>query len=343
VHDRRSTRYNGHVSESTTWFETVGRIFHSIPDLATPAQVESALREILADPSLRLYWWDWEWRRYVDVDGLPAEPAPVPGAVVTPIEYASRKIGALLHRARLLESPEFMGSFVPMLRIAMERDRLHRDLMGKLDQLRASRRRIVSAGDEQRRRLERNLHDGVQQRLTTTLIPLRALTDRVASDEELARLARGALEELEGAIEDLRELARGLHPPLLAREGLAAALRAGAGRASLPVELDVRIPDRLPPALEAAAYYVCAEAVTNTIKHAQASGVWLTVVHENGSLTVEVRDDGIGGACLDCQEEATGLGGLLDRVEALDGTLELVSPEGSGTTLIAVFPLPLVV
>lgn len=331
------------MSEIIGWLQTIGRVFHAIPDLASPVEVQAALREILDDPGLRLYWWDWEHRRYVDVDGIPAEPAPVPGAMVTPIEYPSRKIGAMLHRKRLLEAPEFLGSFVPTLRIAMERDRLHRDLVSKLDQLRASRRRIVSAGDEQRRRLERNLHDGVQQRLTTSLIPLRALTDRLASDEELAPLARGALEELQGAIEDLRELARGLHPPLLAREGLAAALRAGAGRASLPVELDVRIPDRLPPALEAAAYYVCAEAVTNTIKHAQASGVWLTVVQENGSLTVEVRDDGIGGACLDCQEEATGLGGLLDRVEALDGTLELVSQEGSGTTLIAVFPLPPVV
>ena len=330
------------MSESRNWLHTIGQIFRAIPDLASPPEVQAALRSILDDPTLRVYWWDWERRRYVDADGVPAEPAFVPGAVVTPIEYESRKIGALLHRARLLEDPGFTGSFVPMIRIAMERDRLHRDLVAKLEQLRASRRRIVHAGDEERRRLERNLHDGAQQRLTTTLLPLRVLASKVAHDPELAALAEGALTELQGAIEELRELARGLHPPLLAREGLEAALRAGARRSTVPVELDLRLPGRLPPALEAAAYYVCAEAATNTAKHAQASKVWLSAVQENGTLTVVVRDDGIGGACVECgTEEATGLGGLKDRVEALGGVLDVVSPEGAGTLLTATFPLEL--
>ncbi|HEY6075461.1 MAG TPA: histidine kinase dimerization/phosphoacceptor domain-containing protein, partial [Gaiella sp.] len=197
-----------------TWLDTIGRIFSLIPDLASPHEVQTALREILDDPGLHLYWWDWERRRYVDVRGLVAEPAPVPGAMVTPIEYPTRKIGAMLHRRRLLEAPEFLGSFVPMIRIAMERDRLHRDLVAKLEQLRASRLRIVRAGDEERRRLERNLHDGAQQRLTASLFPLRALRQKAGGDEELVALVDGALTELEGAIADLRELARGLHPPL---------------------------------------------------------------------------------------------------------------------------------
>ena len=329
------------MRDARSWLETIGRIFRAIPDLATPAEVQAALRGILDDPSLRVFWWDWEYRRYVDTDGVPAEPAPVPGGVVTPIEYANRKIGAILHRTRLLDDPEFARSFVPMLRIAMERDRLHRDLVAKLEQLSASRLRIVRAADEERRRLERNLHDGAQQRLTTTLLPLRALAAKVGDDPDLRPLADGALGELQGAIEDLRELARGLHPPLLAREGLEAALRAGATRSTVPVELDLRIVGRLPPALEAAAYYVCAEAATNTVKHAQASRVWLTAVKENGTLTVVVRDDGIGGACVECgTEEATGLGGLKDRVEALGGVLEVISPEGQGTRLTATFPLP---
>ena len=171
--------------------------------------------------------------------------------------------------------------------------------------------------------------------------PLRTLAKKVAGDDELESLAAGALTELEGAIEDLRELARGLHPPLLAREGLAAALRAGATRSSVPVQLDLRLPARLPPALEAAAYYVCAEAATNTVKHARASQVWLTVAHENGTLTVVVRDDGVGGACIECgEDQATGLGGLKDRVEALGGVLDVVSPEGEGTLLTARFPVP---
>ena len=329
------------MSAGSPWLDTVRRIFTTIPDLATPGEVEAALREILEDPVLCLYWWDWERGRYVDVHGRTAEPGPVPGAMVTPVEYPSRKIGAMLHRRRLLEAPEFLDSFVPMLRIAMERDRLHRDLVAKLEQLQASRMRIVRAGDEERRRLERNLHDGAQQRLTAALFPLRRLVQKVAEDEELGPLASGALAELEGAIEDLRELARGLHPPLLAREGLAAALRAGAARSSIPIELDLRLPARLPPALEAAAYYVCAEAGTNTVKHAQASRVWLTVAHENGTLTVVVRDDGIGGACVECgEDQATGLGGLKDRVEALGGVLEVVSPDGEGTLLTASFPIP---
>ena len=328
------------MSGANTWLDTIGRIFSAIPDLASPREVQTALREILDDPSLHLYWWDWERRRYVDVGGLVAEPAPVPGAMVTPIEYPTRKIGAMLHRRRLLEAPEFLGSFVPMIRIAMERDRLHRDLVAKLEQLRASRLRIVRAGDEERRRLERNLHDGAQQRLTASLFPLRALREKAAGDPELEALVDGALAELEGALADLRELARGLHPPLLAREGLAAALQAGANRSTVPVELDLRLPERLPPELEAAAYYVCAEAATNTTKHARASQVWLSAVHDNGTLTVVVRDDGVGGACVECgEDQATGLGGLKDRVEALGGVLDVVSPEGAGTLLTATFPL----
>jgi signal transduction histidine kinase len=328
------------VNGTGTWLDTIGRIFSLIPDLATPREVQTALREILDDPGLHLYWWDWERRRYVDVNGLVAEPAPVPGAMVTPLEYPTRKIGAMLHRRRLLEAPEFLGSFVPMIRIAMERDRLHRDLVAKLEQLRASRLRIVRAGDEERRRLERNLHDGAQQRLTASLFPLRALRQKAAEDEEMVALVDGALTELEGAIADLRELARGLHPPLLQREGLAAALQAGANRSTVPVELDLRLPERLPPELEAAAYYICAEAATNTIKHASASQVWLSAIHDNGTLTVIVRDDGVGGACVECgEDQATGLGGLKDRVEALGGVLEVESPEGEGTLLMATFPL----
>jgi len=115
--------------------------------------------------------------------------------------------------------------------------------------------------------------------------------------------------------------------------------RDGAARAAIPVEVDLRLPRRLPEALEAAAYYVCSEACTNAVKHARASGLWLTVADEESRLTVVVRDDGIGGACIECQEEASGLGGLVDRVEALGGTLAIVSPDGGGTTLTAVFPL----
>jgi signal transduction histidine kinase len=328
------------VSEVASWLDTVARVFHVIPDLPTPGQVESALQDILEDPGLRLYWWDWEREEYVDVDGDPVVPTAAPDTTLTRIEYESRKIGAMVHDPRLLDTREFTDTFLPLMRIAMERDRLHRDLVAKLEQLNASRLRILEAGDAERRRLERNLHDGAQQQLTAALLGIRSLAGKLDGNAELEPVARGALAELEKAIQDLRDLARGLHPPLLARQGLAAALRGGASRASLPVELDLDLPRRLPTAIEAAAYYVCAEACTNAVKHARATGIWLSAKDEGGTLRVVVRDDGIGGACIECQDEATGLGGLVDRVEAFGGTLELSSPEGRGPTLTATFPVP---
>jgi signal transduction histidine kinase len=325
---------------SAQWVDAVGQIFSVIPDLATPDQVESSLREILGDPTLEMFWWDWENERYVDVSARVREIDAVgEGRAVTYVGYETRKVGAVVHEATLLTQPEFLGSFVPTIRIAMERDRLHRDLLRKLDELKASRLRIVTAGDTERRRLERNLHDGAQQRLVTALLALRRLEQAVAGSPELESLVQAPRKELEGAIEELRELARGLHPPLLARRGLAAAIRAATARSAIPIELDLDIPAGLPPAVEAAAYYVCAEAVTNTVKHAHASKVWLTIAREDGALRVDVRDDGIGGACIDCDGDATGLGGLVDRVETLDGTLELASPEGEGTRLVATFPV----
>jgi signal transduction histidine kinase len=320
--------------------DAIGQIFSVIPDLATPEQVQSSLRQILDDSELELYWWDWEHDRYVDVHARVRPPEPAgEGRAVTYVGYETRKVGAVVHEARLLDEPEFLDSFVPTIRIAMERDRLHRDLLRKLDELKASRLRLVTAGDAERRRLERNLHDGAQQRLVTALLGLRRLEQAVAGTEELEPMVQAARTELEAAIEELRELARGLHPPLLARRGLAAAIRAATARSAIPIELELDVPDGLPPAVEAAVYYVCAEAVTNTVKHAKASRVWLTIGHENGAVRVDVRDDGIGGACIDCDAESTGLGGLADRVETLDGTLELVSPEGEGTRLVATLPV----
>ena len=326
------------MNSAPPWHEMVGQIFRLIPDLATPDEVQSSLREILGDPTLEIFWWDWERERYVDVDGEEVLQG-FPERVVTPVEYESRKVGAIAHDARLLEHPEFLESFVPTMRIAMERDRLHRDLVRKIDELKASRARLVKVADAERRRLERNLHDGAQQHLTIVLLALRRLEQRVLADDELSPIVTSAREELQEAIEDLRDLARGLHPPRLAQYGLAAAVRAASLRSPIPVDLELRFDHDLPPEIAVGAYYVCAEAVTNTVKHAQATKVWISIVQDDGSLAVDVRDDGVGGACIDCNADSTGLGGLLDRVEALDGTVEVVSPAGEGTRLVAVFPL----
>ncbi|MGA8488216.1 MAG: hypothetical protein WB684_14190, partial [Gaiella sp.] len=158
-----------------SWLDTIGQVFQAIPDLATPEQVQSALREILDDPELLVYWWDWELERYVDVRGAAAEPRRGPATVTTWVGYETRRVGAIVHAERLLDDAAFAETFVPLLRIAMERDRLYRDLVAKLEQLKASRLRILQAGDDERRRLERNLHDGAQQRLTAALLGVRAV------------------------------------------------------------------------------------------------------------------------------------------------------------------------
>jgi PAS domain S-box-containing protein len=203
------------------------------------------------------------------------------------------------------------------------------------EQLAASRARIVEAGDAERRRLERNLHDGAQQRLVSLSLMLRLATRRVTEDPETHAQLERATEELSHALQELRELARGIHPAVLTERGLAPALEALAARAPLPVELDV--PDeRLPAPVEAAAYYVVSEALTNVAKYAHATLVRVEVARDNSAARVEVADDGVGGA-----EESggSGLRGLADRVEALGGRLAIDSPPGRGTTLRADIPL----
>jgi PAS domain S-box-containing protein len=204
------------------------------------------------------------------------------------------------------------------------------------EELRASRSRIVAAGDEARRRLERNLHDGAQQRLVALSLALRLAQARLASDPAAAdELLSGASEELSQALEELRELARGIHPAVLTDRGLRAALEGLAARTPLPVELDLPA-ERLPEPIEAAAYYVVSEAVTNVVKHAQATAVDVRVSAVNGSVVVEVADDGVGAAD---PESGSGLRGLVDRLAALDGRLEIDSPESGGTRVVAEIPM----
>jgi PAS domain S-box-containing protein len=204
------------------------------------------------------------------------------------------------------------------------------------EEVRASRARIVQAADDARRVLERNLHDGAQQRLVALSLSLRLAQTRLESDPtEANRLLDAAREELSRAIEDLRELARGIHPAILTDRGLDAALVALSLRSPVPVALEVP-EERLPGPVEAAAYYVIAESLTNVAKYAQASAASVRVTCENGHAVVEVRDDGIGGADAGT---GTGLRGLADRVEALAGTLDVESPAGGGTRVRAQIPL----
>ena len=224
-------------------------------------------------------------------------------------------------------------------RLAAENDALRSELETQLREVRASRARIVQAGDEARRLLERDLHDGAQQRLTTLGLILRSAQAEAradaGADPALRRALDDALEELKAGLSELRTLARGLHPAILTDEGLVPALEALAARSALPVSLSAAAMDRPPPAVETTAYVIVSEAIANAARHARASRVQVEVEVRRGTLTVVVSDDGRGGARID---RAGGLGVLSDRVAALDGRLELDSPDGGGTRLHVELP-----
>jgi len=212
-----------------------------------------------------------------------------------------------------------------------------RKLEGSRAELAASRARIVTAADETRRRIERDLHDGVQQRLVSLALRQRGALATVPPElpELQAQLSRVA-DGLAGTLEELQEISRGIHPAILARGGLAAALKTLARRSAVPVELEMRAETRLPEAVEVAAYYIVSEALTNTVKHAHASAVRVAVEASDGVLGLSIRDNGRGGAD---PARGSGLIGLTDRVDALGGTIDVASPVGAGTTLLIRLPI----
>jgi signal transduction histidine kinase len=204
-------------------------------------------------------------------------------------------------------------------------------------ELTASRARIVAASDEARRRIERDLHDGAQQRLVSLCLELRAAERRLPSEVDGVRadLSRAAA-DIESVLDDLREISRGIHPAILTAGGLGPALKTLARRAPIPVEVDLRTTTRLPEPIEAAAYYVASEALTNAARHARASVVRVTLEEEDGVCLLSIRDDGVGGAD---PRKGSGLIGLHDRVEALGGSIELSSAAADGTLIVVQFPL----
>jgi signal transduction histidine kinase len=275
---------------------------------------------------------------YAEIGGELGEmirAAGIASAVAVPIKVAGRLWGAVV------ASSGRPYSFPPdtEARVAGFAE-LVADALANADareQLAASRARIVEEGDAERRRLERNLHDGAQQRLVSLALALGEVSRKVEDDPETAKqMLVSAREELRLALDELRELARGIHPAVLSDRGLAAALEALVARAPVPVQVTEVPKTRLPEPVEAAAYYLVSEALTNVAKHARAEVVTVRVGRTGERGRIEVRDDGAGGASLD---DGLGLRGLADRVEALGGRLELDSPPGAGTTLIADIPL----
>jgi signal transduction histidine kinase len=315
----------------------VGELIARLGEAPRPGELRDALADALGDPSLELVYWLPEDRRFVDVAGRPFElPKEGSGRALSAVERDGTTIAAIVYDAFLVGAQDHVRAVGAAAALALENERLDAELRAKLEELRASRERMLSVGLEERRRLERNLHDGAQQRLVALALDLRMARGKLREDPDSAEaLLTGAGVELEAALEELRELARGLHPALLGERGLRRALETLALRAPVPVELSAVPAERLPEGVELAAYFVVSEALTNVAKYAAATRATVSVERDNGRVVVAVADDGVGGAD---PEQGTGLRGLADRIAVLEGRLEVESEPGRGTIVKASIP-----
>jgi signal transduction histidine kinase len=303
---------------------------------SSPAQLRDLLAEALADPSLRVAYIRASDGAHLDRDGRPV--LALPGHAVTTVSRDERPVAALLHDPALHSNPHVLAAVASAAAMELDNQRLAAELQARLLEVQASRARIVAAGDEQRRRVQRDLHDGAQQHLVACALTLRMARDELGDQADPAVVALlGRTADLLGTAQSsLRELARGIHPALLADAGLAAALRALADRVPFPVALDVDPLPALPIEVETTAYFVAAEAVTNALRHARTTSVRIAVGVAEGVLRLRVADDGVGGAD---PSRGTGLAGLGDRVSAVDGVLSVVSLPGQGTAVCAELPV----
>jgi signal transduction histidine kinase len=317
--------------------EAVGDLIDRLGASADGRGLRDALAEALSDRSVELAYWVPETGGYVNADGARVElPGHGEGRRWAEVTHDGNRVGAIVHDGRLDDAEELVDSVASAAGLRMENERLDAELRARLEDLRASRARIVEAGYQERRRVERDLHDGAQQRLLALALNLKFARTRLDENPaEAGKLLDEATAELEQATTELRELARGIHPGLLTDRGLVPALEALASRAPVPVELTASVEDRPSPGVEAAAYFLVSEALANVAKHAGAERVVVNVGQRNGSLAVEVLDDGRGGADAD----GSGLRGLADRVAALDGRFTVADNDGGGTAVRASIPL----
>ena len=298
--------------------------------------VRDALAEALGDRELTLAYWLPYPGGYVDADGRPVElPGPGVPRAVTEIEHDGGRVAAIVHDAALLEEPELVRAAGAAAGLALRNERLDAELRARYEELRASRARLVAAGDAARRKIERDLHDGAQQHLVSLALTLRMARTSAEAGSRTATLLDGAIEELkQGLVRAARARAR--HPP---RGADRARPRARAGRPRGPragaVTVSGELGERLPPELESAAYFLVCEALTNVAKYASATEAEVSLRVENGRVVIDVRDDGIGGADA---AAGSGLSGIADRVAALDGLLVVESPAGAGTLVHAELP-----
>jgi signal transduction histidine kinase len=299
--------------------------------------LRDALADALGDPRLTLAYWLPERGEYVNSAGQRVElPSRGSQRVATVVDDHGVPVAAIVHDAALADERELIAAVGAAATLTLENERLDAELRAKVEELREQRRRGVEAALEERRRLERNLHDGAQQRLVSMALKLRLARSQVGHDGEAGRLLADASEELDEALEELRELARGIHPAVLHDRGLDAALETLANRSPVPVELEATPGVRLAEPVEAAAYFVVAEALTNVAKYAAATRATVRAVRDNGHMIVEVADDGVGGAD---PSKGSGLTGLADRLCSVDGRLEVIDARGGGTIVRAEIPL----
>lgn len=314
---------------------SVGDLFLDLRAKPAPGDLRDALARALRDPSLELAYWLPDYECYADLQGRPVELQDLDGRATTLIDRDGERVAALIHDPALEDEPELLYSVQAAAGIALENGRLHAELQARLEELRGSRARIVEAAQNERQLLERNLHDGAQQRLIALSLDLSLLKGRIQDDPEARAGIDKARREIAASLGELREISSGLHPAVVSGHGLAVALEQLAARAPVPVDLRAELDGRLPAALEVAAYYVIAESLTNIAKHAQATTARVVVLQERDELVLEIVDDGIGGAD---SERGTGLRGLADRVESLDGRLRVWTPRGGGTRVRAEIP-----
>jgi signal transduction histidine kinase len=297
--------------------------------------VRDAIAETLDDPSVVVVFKRPEREEWVDAQGQRVELPD--GREVTAIHRDSEVVGAIVHRPSLSDDPELLQAVADAAALALENERLEAELRARVKELQESRANIIAFGLAERRRLERDLHDGAQQRLVALSLQVNLARAKLEDDPATAAtLLDSARDELRQALDELRELARGIHPAILTDQGLGPAVDALAQRSPVPVEVDgLEDATPLPAQVEAVAYFVVSEALTNVAKYASASHASVRVRRLNGHAVVEVRDDGVGGADA---SRGTGLRGLADRVAALDGQLRIDSPTGGGTVVRAYIP-----
>ncbi len=301
-----------------------------------PSDLTGPLARALRDPSLRLAYWLPQYQSWADSEGQPVElPAGRDGRAVTCIDRNGDHLAAIVHDSSLDDERELVAAVSAAAGIALENGRLQAQLKARLVELEGSRARVLEATQQERKRLERDLHDGAQQRLVALSLELGQLQEQVAGDPQAAVRVERVKREVATSLAELRDLARGIHPAVLSAHGLAVALESLAGQSAVPLRLDVESPGRLPEAVEVAAYYVACEGVANAGKHARASSVQVSVRQAGACLVVDVVDDGVGGVD---SERGTGLRGLADRVEALGGRLRVWSAPGRGTRVQAQIP-----